>query len=313
MDFKNVMVSMCICTYNHEKYIAQAIDSALMQKTDFNFEIVIGEDCSADGTLEIISSYKNIYPDIIRIITSGKNVGAQINAIRTLGACNGKYIAICDGDDYWTDPYKLQKQVDFLEVNKECVICHHNIEMISENTGKKKLYNNFDGDKIYNQNELLRKNTIATCSIIFRNLGIVKNLPAWSINCPIGDIVLTALLTQNGNIGYINEVMGVYRRRSGGIHGGKPRIQNYLDGIQSRLILGENTGLINNPNLRWSLSNLYRNASWEFEQSGHFSNAKKYAYKRLKYSQKDQISASIKRILVLYFRYYYRKTKLLLR
>ena len=107
------LVSIASITYNHEKFIAQAIDSFLMQETDFDFEIIIGEDCSTDDTLKIIKEYKAKYPDIIKLITSESNVGMMTNFIRTLEACSGKYIALCEGDDYWTDTLKLQKQVNF--------------------------------------------------------------------------------------------------------------------------------------------------------------------------------------------------------
>lgn len=115
------LVSICTLTYNHEKYISKAIDSFLIQKTDFTFEIVIGEDCSTDGTREIVFNYAKKYSDIINVVTSRENVGINENARRTVNACTGKYIAFCEGDDYWHDKYKLQKQVDFLESNKDFV------------------------------------------------------------------------------------------------------------------------------------------------------------------------------------------------
>ena len=109
------VVSILSITYNHEKYIAQAIDSFLMQETDFDFEIVIGEDCSTDNTRQIINQYKEKYPEKIKLLTSASNVGPNHNFLRTFEACQGKYIALCEGDDYWIDPLKLQKQVDFID------------------------------------------------------------------------------------------------------------------------------------------------------------------------------------------------------
>ncbi|HIE44902.1 MAG TPA: glycosyltransferase [Flavobacteriaceae bacterium] len=112
-------VSILTITYNHELFIAQAIDSFLMQETDFDFEIVIGEDCSTDNTRKIIEEYQKTHPKKIRLLPSNKNLGIEANFYRTTQACNGKYIAICDGDDYWIDKNKLQLQVDFLEKNKD--------------------------------------------------------------------------------------------------------------------------------------------------------------------------------------------------
>ncbi|MEW6115771.1 MAG: glycosyltransferase [Nitrospirota bacterium] len=114
------LVSVKMITYNHAPFITQAIEGVLQQKTDFPFELVIGEDCSTDGTREIVFEYQKKYPDIIRVITSDKNVGMKKNGLRTVKACTGTYIAFCEGDDYWHHPGKLQKQVDYLERHPEC-------------------------------------------------------------------------------------------------------------------------------------------------------------------------------------------------
>lgn len=117
---KNSLVSVKMITYNHEPYIAQAIQGVLMQETNFPFELIIGEDCSTDGTQEIVLDYQKKYPDIIRIITSDKNVGMKKNSYRAMKACLGKYVAFCEGDDYWHYPMKLQNQVDYMDIHPEC-------------------------------------------------------------------------------------------------------------------------------------------------------------------------------------------------
>jgi glycosyltransferase involved in cell wall biosynthesis len=118
------LVSVKMITYNHAPYIAQAIECVLAQKTNFPFELVIGEDCSTDGTREIVFDYAKRFPDIIRVITSDKNVGMKKNSLRTTEACQGKYIAYCEGDDYWHRDDKLQIQVDYLEARPECgLVC----------------------------------------------------------------------------------------------------------------------------------------------------------------------------------------------
>ncbi|MBM3299903.1 MAG: glycosyltransferase, partial [Deltaproteobacteria bacterium] len=109
------LASVLMITYNHRPYIAQAIECALNQQTDFPFEIVIGEDCSTDGTREIVFEYQRKHPDVIRVLTSDRNLGPMHNFLRTFDACTGKYVAICEGDDYWHHPEKLKMQVDFLE------------------------------------------------------------------------------------------------------------------------------------------------------------------------------------------------------
>lgn len=129
------LVSIPMLTYNHEKYIAQAIESVLKQKTDFPFELVIGEDCSTDGTRAIIEAYAQRYPDQIKVVTSAANVGALANNIRTAKACNGKYMATLEGDDFWNDELKLQKQVNFLESNAEFGLVHSDVNHLNEKNG----------------------------------------------------------------------------------------------------------------------------------------------------------------------------------
>ncbi|MCF6185625.1 MAG: glycosyltransferase, partial [Bacteroidales bacterium] len=112
-------VSILMLTYNHEKFIAQAIESVLMQKVSFNYELIIGDDCSQDNTQKIIREYQKKHPDIIKPVLRTKNIGANNNFVDIFKKATGKYIALLEGDDYWTDPNKLQKQVDFLEANPE--------------------------------------------------------------------------------------------------------------------------------------------------------------------------------------------------
>lgn len=204
-------VSVCTITYNHENYIAQAIEGVLMQKTNFPFEIVIGEDCSTDGTREIVFDYARKYPNIIRIITSEKNVGMINNLNRTLNACKGKYIALCEGDDYWIDPYKLQKQVDFLEANPEYSMCFHNAFNIYENSTKKpELFNDIFFSREVTINEIVNKWIIPTASIVFKRDDILP-LPAWSKNIYSGDMTLALIAVSKGKLFCLNSVMSVYR------------------------------------------------------------------------------------------------------
>ena len=128
----DVKVSVHMITYNHERFIAQAIEGVLMQQTDFAVELVIGEDCSTDGTRAIVRRYGERYPERIRLLLQERNLGARANALATLNACRGQYIALCEGDDYWTDPTKLQKQVDFLESHPECSLCFHRVLVVYE-------------------------------------------------------------------------------------------------------------------------------------------------------------------------------------
>jgi glycosyltransferase involved in cell wall biosynthesis len=123
------LVSVKIITYNHAPFIALAIEGVLQQNTNFHFELVIGEDYSTDGTRKIVFEYQKKYPDFIRVITSEENVGMKKNGYRTTKACRGKYIAFCDGDDYWHRPDKLQKQIDYLENHPECGMLYSDFDI----------------------------------------------------------------------------------------------------------------------------------------------------------------------------------------
>lgn len=114
-----LMVSICCVTSNHEKSVSRVIEGFLMQKTDFEFDIVIGDDCSTDDTMKILESYHNMHPGKIKLISTARSMGTISNLIGCMGLCKGKYIAFCEGGDSWTDPYKLQKQVDLLEANPQ--------------------------------------------------------------------------------------------------------------------------------------------------------------------------------------------------
>jgi glycosyltransferase involved in cell wall biosynthesis len=123
------LISVKMITYNHLPYISQAIEAVLKQEIKFPFELVIGEDCSTDGTRELVLNYENKYPNIIRVIKSDTNVGMKKNSLRTLMACRGKYISYCEGDDYWHNPLKLQKQAEYLEAHPECGLIYSSYDV----------------------------------------------------------------------------------------------------------------------------------------------------------------------------------------
>ena len=131
-DASSPMASICTRTYNLENFVAEALDSLLMQETNFCFEIVIDDDSSSDGTVGIIKKYIEKFPNIINANLREENIGTRLNFIKNLQRANGKYIAPCDGDDFWTDPLKLQKQVDFLEKNGEYVVTYSPLDPFFE-------------------------------------------------------------------------------------------------------------------------------------------------------------------------------------
>jgi glycosyltransferase involved in cell wall biosynthesis len=199
-------------TYNHAAFIAQALDSVLMQRTNFEYEIVIGEDCSKDGTAEIIKKYQGNHPGKILPKFYEKNAGMNKNFQETLERCSGEYIAILEGDDYWTDPDKLQMQVDFLDKNLDCALCHHRVDHVVSPGGEK--LREFPPQKFRAPRSdpgwLAMVNYIQTCSIVFRR----KWLPVFGDQfqqLKLGDWPLCVLLGEQGWIGYLDRNMASYR------------------------------------------------------------------------------------------------------
>jgi glycosyltransferase involved in cell wall biosynthesis len=204
-------VSVEVLTYNHEKYISQALDSILMQKTDFAYEIVVGEDLSTDATRSIVLDYQKRYPGIIHVILSEENLGGKKNHFRTYPACKGQYIAVCEGDDYWTSPDKLQRQVDFLDSHPDCSICFHNVTVVTEdNPAETRVYCPADQKTISTLDDLIIKNFIPTCSVLLRN-GLVTEFPDWFLPLAMSDWPFHILLARHGQIGYLKDVMAAYR------------------------------------------------------------------------------------------------------
>ena len=205
-------ISCHIITYNQKDYIKDCIEGVLMQKVNFSMEIIIGDDNSTDGTREILKDYAKKYPDLIRLNlreVRGSGIPGKDNFVSTLEMCNGEYVSLCDGDDYWTDSLKLQKQVDFLEANPEYVLCFHQVDLLQE--GKVKEDNmTAKVSETTTINDLANGNYIHTCSVVYRN-NLFSELPKYFSATPVGDYFLHLLNARYGSIKYIAEIMGVYR------------------------------------------------------------------------------------------------------
>ena len=217
-------VSILMTTYNQEKFVTQAIDSILMQETSFSYEVVISEDASSDKTRDIVLEFQKRYPDKIRLLLRDrvdaerdrlKGIGGKGGFVNGLKACKGMYVALLDGDDYWTDAKKLQKQVDFLEAHDECVICFHNATILSEAGEEDALLCPPDQKETSTIEDLLAGNFMFSGSVLFRR-GLFDELPGWFNNTRTGDWALHAINAKYGKIGYLNEVMATYRVHAGG-------------------------------------------------------------------------------------------------
>lgn len=202
-------VSIVCITYNQSKYIKDALDGFIKQKTNFDFEIIIADDCSTDDTAAIIKKYSAENPKLFRPIYRQKNIGVIPNLFDAMRQAKGDYIALCEGDDYWTDSNKLQSQVDFLDKHNDYALCFHPAQVISENNKTGPVYPEISGTHKFTIEELLKWNFIATNTVLYRkqkynDLGNEDILP--------GDWFLHLYHARYGKIGYINKVMGVYRK-----------------------------------------------------------------------------------------------------
>lgn len=215
-------VSISIITYNHKDFIAKALDSVLMQKTDFAYEIVVGDDFSTDGTQEILKRYQRKYPDIIQLILHPRHnegIPGRVNNITNLYACRGEYIALLDGDDYWTNENKLNIQVAVLDEKKDHVVVGHTARKVDINgkdlgthwnrRGNREKKNSYTSTDILNIGWCFAQ----TSTLMFRN-GLVNEFPEWFWKVVSADFALQLLVTQHGKLYYIADAMTAYVQHS---------------------------------------------------------------------------------------------------
>lgn len=211
------LVSICCITYNHEKYISDALDSFLMQKTSFPFEIIIHDDASTDNTASIIEKYEKKYPEIIKPIYQVENQyskGKKPLRDFVIPLVRGKYIATCEGDDYWVDNKKIQKQVEFLENNQDFIMCFHKVKVVNTN---KEFLGRYNGLSIEGSKEISVKDA-ATGSVVHVSSRLIKSdfykkpMPKWLDNARHGDYASALYMTAEGKVFYIDEIMSAYRK-----------------------------------------------------------------------------------------------------
>lgn len=222
-QYEQLMVTIRCITYNHERYIRQCLESFVMQKTNFRYEAIVHDDASTDRTADIIREYAEKYPEIIKPIFETENQYSKKDGSlsRIMNAhTHGKYVAMCEGDDYWIDSLKLQKQVDFLENNPDYTMCFHNAMEHWENSDKEdKLFSSIK-DRDYTGLEVYSNWIIPTASVIFRrNIydSILYNQAVLNPYFIFGDIVLFLTNAELGKLRGFNDTMSVYRRHSGGL------------------------------------------------------------------------------------------------
>lgn len=230
---EKIKLQVVCLVYNHEKFIRDALDGFLSQKTNFKFEVLIGDDCSTDNTSSIVREYVEKYPELFKYFRRSKNIGAQLNSYDLLKRVDAEYLALCEGDDYWTDENKLQKQVDFLDSHPHINGVFHNAEIkkepevkswnsdfwfIPDEQGRQfwpTSIKSFDRNKKFYDICDVLEGIIATASIVYR---VDPNfiLPNWFKTAIAGDRPLHCMMVKSGRFAYIDEVMSVYRVQPSG-------------------------------------------------------------------------------------------------
>lgn len=229
----NCKLSVCMITYNQEPFVRQAVESVFSQKANFEIELVIGDDASTDGTAAVINSLSPPAGIRVNFIKRDKNLGMLPNFVSTLSQCSGQYIALLEGDDYWIDSNKLQRQVDFLESNPEFSICYHpvNIDRGGVQTSDDSVSLVRDVSDIY---DLAKGNFMHTCSVVYR-ANLFEQFPDKFFSSTVGDYFLHMLNAQYGKIKKVPATMGVYRVHEGGVWSLQPnmdlKILTYLEAM----------------------------------------------------------------------------------
>jgi hypothetical protein len=209
-------VEIIVITYNHEAYLGEAIDSILAQETSFPIHVTIVDDVSTDNTREVAGRYANADPDRVRLIVNPTNVFNNVALLEVLAESRAEYIAVLDGDDYWIDPLKLQKQVDFMNDHADCALSYHNAELVYQD-GRPKQYRNPPSQPAFsNIHELFVRNFIANCSVLYKRAAL-EEIPDWYSGVEAGDWYMHLLAARHGRIAYLPEPMAAYRIHAGGM------------------------------------------------------------------------------------------------
>lgn len=205
------MISILSLVYNHEKYLDNFFNGVLSQKLSDDIELIIGIDASTDRSKEICLSYQGKYPGIIKIISHKNRVGMFENFKSVFNKCQGKYIAICEGDDYWIDEHKLMKQIAVLDNDENAILSFTDIKIYDEEEGT--FHDNWASisKTLYTIDDVVRNNPISTCSVLFRN-GFIKKISEQFGNLSMVDWPLYVHLLKHGHALYLQDITAVYRR-----------------------------------------------------------------------------------------------------
>ena len=270
-------------TFNHELYIRDAMNGIMTQETDFLVEVVVGDDFSSDGTLKIIRQYDDSDKIHIRILerTKGdgyrdkrRKLGRLYNFTDIINNCSGEYVALLDGDDYWTDPLKLQKQVDFLENSPDFAICFHRPKLLVDDKNQLQIRHS-NRKEVSGFKDLAREgNYIPTATCVFRN-NLFESFPDFFYESEMGDWPLHLLNSQHGKVKYLNDLMAVYRIHSGGAWSNKGENRHLRSMIETAQMCKKHFGEENARHFNHYLANLYAEVCFVDFEEGRFKIYKK--------------------------------------
>jgi glycosyltransferase involved in cell wall biosynthesis len=249
-------LSVAMVAYNQERFVAQALESVLAQRTKFDFEVVIGDDGSTDGTRAAIESFQRRRPDRIFPIFRERNIGAGPNFVATLGACRGEYVAFLEGDDYWTSEDKLQRQVDVLDGRPDRVLCCHRVRILNETAASGPDVLPARAAGVYAIEDLLEENFVMTSSTVLRR-DLIGTLPPWYSAATVGDWPLFALVARHGKIELLDDAMTAYRVHAGGAWSSRPMIERLREGNRMLRLLDEHLEFRYAPTIRRTILRSY--------------------------------------------------------
>jgi glycosyltransferase involved in cell wall biosynthesis len=239
-------VSVCMITFQHAEFLRQSLESVLAQKTDFDFEVVLADDCSTDGTDRIALEFQQKFPQRMRVLLARENLGrhtkgGHINLLRALQACRGEYVAILEGDDYWMDPEKLAIQVGYMDQHPDCAVTTHNMNILSPD-GSQEISRPHVTQTVYNLEETLEHFIVPTASIMIRRTLLPLPFSAWAYELPglAGYLVYHAMMVSGGHMKFFPRVMGVYRMHPGGVHSHLTNLRQNQNGLRGRDLLRRN-------------------------------------------------------------------------
>jgi glycosyltransferase involved in cell wall biosynthesis len=260
-------LSVLIITYNHERFIAQAIMSALTQQLDSDYEIVVGEDCSTDGTRDILMDFHRRFPDKIFPLLRDRNVGGGPNLESALAACQGQYLALLEGDDYWVSIDKLKRQVEFLDTHPDFAICCHRARILNEvDLGYADVSPSLPAGS-YTIEDLLKGNFVMTSTTVLRR-DLYGPLPSCFSGMNLGDWPRLALAARQGKIELMDDVMAAYRVHSAGIWSSLPLKNRLRDTIRMLKALDQYLGLQYTRTIRQTIAHTHFELACHARQDG---------------------------------------------